>query len=154
MQVEKDRYPDTHATKHSLWVPTANTSKISVTTTALTTHDMKQNRKASPAVPALPLSRRWRRLNNPRCGSASGGHEPVCLQWFCWYWIHGLRQTENNREEQYYVNHFILYRCMTVRCIQVIHSVKSMTFESSWVSCVAIDASEGWLVTQPVIRTE
>jgi hypothetical protein len=44
--------------------------------------------------------------------------------------------------------------CMTVRCTQVIHPVKSVTFESSWVNCVAIDASEGWLVTQSVIRTE
>ncbi|AQK82779.1 hypothetical protein ZEAMMB73_Zm00001d037071 [Zea mays] len=33
-----------------------------------------------------------------------------------------------------------------IKCTQVIHQVKSKTFESSWVICVAIDASESWLV--------
>jgi THO complex subunit 6 len=36
--------------------------------------------------------------------------------------------------------------CKLQKCTQVIHPVKSKTFESSWVSCVAIDASESWLV--------
>ncbi|PWZ10074.1 Protein ORANGE, chloroplastic [Zea mays] len=33
-----------------------------------------------------------------------------------------------------------------IKCTQVIHLVKSKTFESLWASCVTVDASESWLV--------
>jgi len=35
--------------------------------------------------------------------------------------------------------------CRSGKCTQVVHPVKKKAFESSWVSCVAIDASESWL---------
>ncbi|KAL6655703.1 hypothetical protein ACP70R_006529 [Stipagrostis hirtigluma subsp. patula] len=38
-----------------------------------------------------------------------------------------------------------IWDCRSGKCTQVIHPIKSKTFESSWVSCVAIDASESWL---------
>jgi len=36
--------------------------------------------------------------------------------------------------------------CRSGKCTQVVHPVKKKAFENSWVSCVAIDASESWLV--------
>ncbi|CAD6219561.1 unnamed protein product [Miscanthus lutarioriparius] len=38
-----------------------------------------------------------------------------------------------------------IWDCRSGKCTQVIHPVKSKAFDSSWVSCVAIDASESWL---------
>ncbi|TVU09321.1 hypothetical protein EJB05_42787 [Eragrostis curvula] len=38
-----------------------------------------------------------------------------------------------------------IWDCRSGKCTQVIHPVKNKAFESSWVSCVAIDASESWL---------
>ncbi|XP_062198584.1 THO complex subunit 6-like [Phragmites australis] len=38
-----------------------------------------------------------------------------------------------------------IWDCRGGKCTQVIHPVKNKAFKSSWVSCVAIDASESWL---------
>ncbi|KAK2630828.1 hypothetical protein QOZ80_6AG0533330 [Eleusine coracana subsp. coracana] len=38
-----------------------------------------------------------------------------------------------------------IWDCRSGKCTQVIHPVKNKAFESSWVSSVAIDASESWL---------
>uniref|UniRef100_A0A0E0IIB5 Uncharacterized protein n=1 Tax=Oryza nivara TaxID=4536 RepID=A0A0E0IIB5_ORYNI len=38
-----------------------------------------------------------------------------------------------------------IWDCRSGKCTQVIRPVKNKTFEGSWVSCVAIDASESWL---------
>uniref|UniRef100_A0A0E0M0D7 Uncharacterized protein n=1 Tax=Oryza punctata TaxID=4537 RepID=A0A0E0M0D7_ORYPU len=39
-----------------------------------------------------------------------------------------------------------IWDCRSGKCTQVIRPVKNKTFEGSWVSCVAIDASESWLI--------
>jgi len=39
-----------------------------------------------------------------------------------------------------------IWDCRSGKCTQVVHPVKKKAFENSWVSCVAIDASESWLV--------
>lgn len=38
-----------------------------------------------------------------------------------------------------------IWDCRSGKCTRVIQPVKSKAFESSWVSCVAIDPSESWL---------
>ncbi|TKW32847.1 hypothetical protein SEVIR_2G193900v4 [Setaria viridis] len=39
-----------------------------------------------------------------------------------------------------------IWDCRSGKCTQVVRPVKNKAFQSSWVSCVAIDASESWLI--------
>nr|DAD44375.1 TPA_asm: hypothetical protein HUJ06_002605 [Nelumbo nucifera] len=48
-----------------------------------------------------------------------------------------------------------IWDCKSGKCIQVIHPEKDTKLKEtfSWVSCIALDASESWLVRIPIIKT-